>query len=84
MGEKNPQGTQRLLNSADWDEDAIRGSLREYTGGPVEVANAALPGADDEYLAQANATRKDFISSAGRYETKSHSVNPNKINDHTE
>jgi SRSO17 transposase len=29
-GETNPQGTQRLLNSADWDADAIRDDLREY------------------------------------------------------
>lgn len=29
-GEANPQGTQRLLNSADWDADAVRDDLREY------------------------------------------------------
>lgn len=29
-GETNPQGTQRLLNSADWDADAVRDDLREY------------------------------------------------------
>lgn len=30
MGETNPQGAQRLLNSADWDADAVRDDLREY------------------------------------------------------
>ncbi len=30
MGETNPQGTQRLLNSADWDANAVRDDLREY------------------------------------------------------
>lgn len=29
-GETNPQGTQRLLNCADWDADAVRDDLREY------------------------------------------------------
>lgn len=29
-GETNPQGTQRLLNSADWDSDAVRDELRQY------------------------------------------------------
>jgi SRSO17 transposase len=29
-GETNPQGTQRLLNSADWDADEVRDDLREY------------------------------------------------------
>lgn len=29
-GEANPQGTQRLLNSADWDADAVGDDLREY------------------------------------------------------
>lgn len=53
------------------------------TSGPVETATAALPGADDEDLAGTNATREDFISSAGRYGTKSRSPNPNKISDHT-
>ncbi len=30
MGETNPQGAQRLLNSADWDAEAVRDDLREY------------------------------------------------------
>lgn len=30
IGETNPQGTQRLLNSADWDAEAVRDDLREY------------------------------------------------------
>ncbi len=29
-GETNPQGTQRLLNSADWDAEEVRDDLREY------------------------------------------------------
>jgi transposase len=57
------------------------------TSGLVKTADTALPkalpGADDEVPAETNATREDFISSAGRYGTKSRSPNPNKISDHT-
>ena len=30
IGEANPQGVQRLLNSANWDAEAVRDDLREY------------------------------------------------------
>jgi SRSO17 transposase len=30
IGEGDPQGVQRLLNSAKWDADAVRDDLREY------------------------------------------------------
>lgn len=30
LGETGPQGVQRLLNGADWDEDAVRDDLRDY------------------------------------------------------
>lgn len=30
IGETDPQGVQRLLNSAKWDADAVRDDLREY------------------------------------------------------
>jgi transposase len=55
--------------------------------GETEVAaNAALPAvlpnADDANLRAENAARKDFISSAGRYGTKSRTPNPKKISDH--
>ena len=30
IGDKDPQGVQRLLNSAKWDADAVREDLREY------------------------------------------------------
>lgn len=53
------------------------------TSGLVGMADAALPGADDESLTEANAAREDFISSAGRYGTKSRTPNPKKISDHT-
>lgn len=67
----------------DEEPDVAIGSADE----PVEMADAALPttlqDADDASLATANAARKDFISSAGRYGTKSRTPNPNKISDHT-
>jgi SRSO17 transposase len=31
IGERDPQGVQRLLNSARWDADEVRDDLREYT-----------------------------------------------------
>jgi SRSO17 transposase len=30
IGDKDPQGVQRLLNSAKWEADAVRDDLREY------------------------------------------------------
>lgn len=30
LGEPGPQGVQRLLNAAEWDEDAVRDDLQEY------------------------------------------------------
>src|SRR5438067_1018699 len=30
LGESGPQGVQRLLNAADWDEEAVRDELRGY------------------------------------------------------
>ena len=30
IGERDPQGTQRLLNAAKWDADEVRDDLREY------------------------------------------------------
>src|SRR5215207_2682984 len=42
------------------------------TSGLVGMADAALPGADDESLTEANAAREDFISSAGRYGTRTY------------
>lgn len=30
IGERDPQGVQRLLNSAKWDADAVRDDLRDY------------------------------------------------------
>jgi SRSO17 transposase len=30
IGERNPQGVQRLLNSAKWDAEEVRDDLREY------------------------------------------------------
>src|SRR5215212_8710658 len=30
IGERDPQGVQRLLNAAKWDADAVRADLREY------------------------------------------------------
>ena len=53
------------------------------TDGSVGMTDVALPGVDDEGLRAANAARKDFISSAGRYGTKSRTPNPKKISDHT-
>lgn len=43
--------------------------------------DAALPSAGDRELRAANSAREDFVSSAGRYGTRSRSPNPNKISD---
>ncbi len=37
IGERDPQGVQRLLNSARWDADEVRDDLREgILGSPEE------------------------------------------------
>lgn len=69
------------VKEVEEDTDNAAGHTSEPAG-VVETADAALPGADDESLAEANAAREDFISSAGRYGTKSRTPNPNKISDH--
>ncbi len=61
------------------DESGAEG--RDPASGPPR-ADAALPGADDENLRAENAAREDFVSSAGRYGTKSRTPNPKKISDH--
>ncbi len=54
----------------------------DATGEMKKVADAALPDADDEDLRAVNGTHEDFISSAGRYGTKSRTPNPKKISDY--
>ncbi len=70
-----------LFEEVEQEPDDATGPIGS-TNGRVDTANAALPGADDEGLAETNVAREDFISSAGRYGTKSRSPNPNKISDH--
>ncbi len=61
------------------DESGAEG--QDPASGPPR-ADAALPGADDGNLRAENAAREDFVSSAGRYGTKSRTPNPKKISDH--
>ena len=41
-GEGGPQGVQRLLNSARWDEDAVRDELRAYVVEHLGAADGVL------------------------------------------
>lgn len=41
-GESGPQGMQRLLNAADWDEEAVREELRGYVLEHLEDEQSAL------------------------------------------
>ena len=42
MDESGPQGVQRLLNAADWDEEAVRDELRTYVVEHLEDKHAVL------------------------------------------
>ncbi len=42
LGESGPQGVQRLLNAADWDEEAVRDELRAYVVEHLEDEHAVL------------------------------------------
>ncbi|MFD5753676.1 IS701 family transposase [Streptomyces sp. NPDC127033] len=41
-GERGPEGMQRLLNQADWDEDAVRDRVRAYTVEYIGAADGVL------------------------------------------
>src|SRR5436309_817356 len=42
LGECGPQGVQRLLNAADWDEEAVRDELRGYVMEYLEEEHGVL------------------------------------------
>src|SRR4249919_690963 len=42
LGEAGPQGVQRLLNAADWDEEAVRDELRGYVMEYLEEEHGVL------------------------------------------
>ena len=42
LDESGPQGVQRLLNAADWDEEAVRDELRTYVVEHLEDKHAVL------------------------------------------
>ena len=42
LGESGPQGVQRLLNAADWDEEAVRDELRGYVMEYLEEEHGVL------------------------------------------
>ena len=42
LDESGPQGVQRLLNAADWDEEAVRDELRSYVVAHLEEEHAVL------------------------------------------
>jgi hypothetical protein len=42
LGESGPQGVQRLLNAADWDEEAVRDELRAYVMEHLEDEHGVL------------------------------------------
>lgn len=42
LDESGPQGVQRLLNAADWDEEAVRDELRSYVVEHLEEEHAVL------------------------------------------
>lgn len=61
VGQLRPDGVQRLLNHAEWDEDAVRDDLRDYVVETIGDKNAVLIGHDTGLLKKGtkSAFRKD-------------------------
>jgi SRSO17 transposase len=50
LGERGPQGVQRLLNAAVWDAEAVRDGLRAYVVGHLgDAASGVLVAAETDF-----------------------------------
>jgi len=70
-GEGGPQGVQRLLNSARWDEDAVRDELRAYVVEHLGAAGGVLVVDETGFLkkgAKSVGVQRQYSGTAGRVE----------------
>lgn len=70
-GEASPDGMQRLLATADWDADAVRGDLRDYVVEHLGAADAVLVVDETGFLKKGTKSAgvaRQYSGTAGRVE----------------
>jgi SRSO17 transposase len=71
LGERGPQGVQRLLNAADWDADAVRDDLRAYVVEHLGDPDAVLVVDETGFLKKGTKSvgvQRQYSGTAGRIE----------------
>jgi SRSO17 transposase len=71
LGERGPRGVQRLLGSADWDENAVRDDLRAYVSEHLGEANGVLVVDETGFLKKGKKSAgvaRQYSGTAGRRE----------------
>jgi SRSO17 transposase len=71
LGERTPDGVQRLLNAADWDAEAVRDDLRGYVMEPLAAPDAVLIVDETGFLKKGThsvGVKRQYSGTAGRIE----------------
>src|SRR5512143_3654648 len=71
LGERTPDGVQRLLNAADWDAEAVRADLRAYVVEQLGDAKAVLVVDETGFVKkgrQSVGVQRQYSGTAGRIE----------------
>jgi SRSO17 transposase len=71
VGEVSPDGIQRLLNAAVWDEDGVRDDLRNYVVEELGTAEATLIIDETGFLKKGThsvGVKRQYSGTAGRIE----------------
>jgi len=71
LGEATPDGTQRLLNAAVWDADAVRDDLRDYVAEHLADPEAVLVVDETGFLKKGThsvGVQRQYTGTAGRVE----------------
>lgn len=71
LGERTPDGVQRLLNAADWDAEAVREDLRAYVVEQLGDAEAVLVVDETGFVKkgrQSVGVQRQYSGTAGRIE----------------
>ena len=71
LGERSPDGVQRLLRTARWDADAVRDDLRAYVVGHLGDAEAVLVIDETGFLKKGSKSvgvARQYSGTAGRVE----------------
>src|SRR5512135_2106828 len=71
LGERTPDGVQRLLNAADWDAEAVRDDLRAYVMEHLADPQAVLVVDETGFLKKGThsvGVKRQYSGTAGRIE----------------